>query len=280
MSGVRVSHRPPFSPYIFRCLSCLDCGTRTWWRFSCVRIAQDPLLPHNCDAHLRSGAAVDLPCLLYADVVFAVRDKSWRCAGARMSRKLFFLKGFQDSCRAREFAFGLSETAGYPHLSRALWHLPVTVLVGFRKNDMFRASGRLTSPLSRRTSAPLHGNTLLPHEAGVAQLVRVPACHAGGRGFEPRHSRHSPQDTRYRLGDVARYRECAGVAQLVRVPACHAGGRGFEPRHSRHSRFPSSVISSHRISPLKDVRRSSAAHRSLTCCSADPVLIRKPRADW
>src|SRR3546814_4981353 len=27
--------------------------------------------------------------------------------------------------------------------------------------------------------------------AGVAQLVRVPACHAGGRGFEPRHSRHS-----------------------------------------------------------------------------------------
>ena len=26
---------------------------------------------------------------------------------------------------------------------------------------------------------------------GVAQLVRAPACHAGGREFEPRHSRHS-----------------------------------------------------------------------------------------
>ena len=38
------------------------------------------------------------------------------------------------------------------------------------------------------------GSSPLPptikYSGGVAQLVRAPACHAGGRRFEPGHSRH------------------------------------------------------------------------------------------
>ena len=49
---------------------------------------------------------------------------------------------------------------------------------------------RLTCVIPWITSTPPdHGNPLL---GGVAQLVRALACHARGRGFKSRHSRHFP----------------------------------------------------------------------------------------
>ena len=58
----------------------------------------------------------------------------------------------------------------------------------------------------------------------LVQLVRMPACHAGGHEFESRT---------HRLIICLLSHLFGALVQLVRMPACHAGGHEFESRTHR-----------------------------------------------
>ena len=67
----------------------------------------------------------------------------------------------------------------------------------------------------------------------LVQLVRMPACHAGGHEFESRTHRLIICFLSHLFG---------ALVQLVRMPACHAGGHEFESRtHRKHFKFESSI---------------------------------------
>jgi hypothetical protein len=67
----------------------------------------------------------------------------------------------------------------------------------------------------------------------VVQLVRMPPCHGGGRGFESRPDRRFSAVNASRVKDTC-FQIIGPVVQLVRMPPCHGGGRGFESRPDRN----------------------------------------------
>ena len=63
----------------------------------------------------------------------------------------------------------------------------------------------------------------------LVQLVRMPACHAGGHEFESRTHRF------HFLKFDSSISKFGALVQLVRMPACHAGGHEFESRTHRRN---------------------------------------------
>ena len=76
---------------------------------------------------------------------------------------------------------------GYPFLRGFIYQF-TCVLIGIG-NTCFKVLKKLSDVIDLCGLGGLHHAP--HHSGGVAQLVRALACHARGRGFESRHSRHS-----------------------------------------------------------------------------------------
>ncbi len=67
-----------------------------------------------------------------------------------------------------------------------------------------------------KTFLDFKGNldNVISHLGVVVQLVRTPACHAGGRGFEPRLSRHSKLNSNYEKITCTRDSTCPKYCRI------------------------------------------------------------------
>ncbi len=98
-------------------------------------------------------------------------------------------------------------------------------------------------------SSPVVPTKASPKCGAVVQLVRTPACHAGGRGFKSLPRRHFSSISLYAqvaqlveqwtenprvAGSIPALGTICECSSSGRAPPCQGGGSEFEPRHSLH----------------------------------------------
>ena len=150
----------------------------------------------------------------------------WSIAAVLKTVEANYLQGFESLSLRQKLCGSSSVGRALAFQAKGREFEPRLPLYGEKRITVAGRHTRILEPNCLRTRATDHRimrrSAVRPptYNGALVQLVRIPACHAGGHGFESRTHRHN---------DIKRMKENDFVAQLVEHNTFNVGAMGSSP---------------------------------------------------